>query len=94
MKILYFGKSIRGIKCLEALVENGRRDEIIGVVTPPGMMDEMAQKAKKMGFQILQPERVNGEECIKKISSLNTSFYNIVRNWADIWIVNLDYSLV
>ena len=75
MKILYFGKSIRGIKCLEALVENGRRDEIIGVVTPPGMMDEMAQKAKKMGFQILQPERVNGEECIKEISSLNPDLF-------------------
>ncbi len=75
MKLLYFGKGIRGIKCLEALVENGRRDEIIGVVTSPGMMDEMAQKAKEMGFQILQPEKVNGEKCIKEINSLNPDIF-------------------
>ncbi len=75
MKILYFGKGIRGIKCLEALVEGGRRDEITGVVTSPGMMDEMAQKAKEMGFKILQPEKVNGEECIKEVSFLKPDIF-------------------
>lgn len=75
MKILYFGNNIRGIKCLEALVENGRHEEIIGVVTPPNKMSEMALKAKELGFQVMQPEKVNEEKCIREIRSLKPDVF-------------------
>lgn len=75
MRIVFFGNGIRGITCLEALWEKGRRNEIVGVVTTPDVMGEMAQKAKEMGFQTMQPEKINGEEAIREVSYLKPDLF-------------------
>lgn len=75
MKILYFGNGIRGIRCLEALVENGRANEVIRVITPPDEMNEIAVSAKGWGFQVLQPDKVNGEECVSEVESLKPDLF-------------------
>lgn len=75
MRILYFGNGIRGVRCLEALVEKGRRGDIVAVITPPGEADQVAVSAKKHGFKIMQPERVNGEGSIREIKSLTPDLF-------------------
>ena len=75
MRILYFGNNIRGISCLESLVRDTNTHEIIGVVSPPDEMSEMAVKARDLGFRVLQPQKVNGENCINEIKSLKPDLF-------------------
>jgi methionyl-tRNA formyltransferase len=72
MRILYFGNNIRGVKCLERLIIEGKN--IIGVVGHPGESD-VVQSANRYGIPIYQYEEINSKEVAKQLKELNADIF-------------------
>lgn len=68
MRILYFGNGVRGVKCLETLVNNN--ENIIGVVAHPNPESTVAHLARELGLPVYQPERVNASSFVDEVVKL------------------------
>lgn len=69
MKLLYFGNNIRGVRCLEAILAEGRH-EVVGVVVQPGKehdLNNVAGVAQAHQLPIYAPAKVNASDFINLV---------------------------
>jgi len=57
MRIIYFGHGVRGLKCLDALMDDGQ--DIVAVVGHPGRKSDVVKCAEERCVAVYQPEKVN-----------------------------------
>jgi len=73
MKIVFFGNGVRGVKCLEALVE--AKENVVAVVGHPGEKTEFIRYAVDLGIEIYNPNNVNGAEFYCKMTELKADLF-------------------
>ncbi len=75
MKIVFFGKGKRGLKCLLKLVETGQ--SIVAVVLQQGdpLIDQFHWIAEENNIEILIPQNPNSSETLIKLKSLNPDLF-------------------
>ncbi len=66
MKLVYFSKGMRGIACLQAVLEAGHSVSAVVGVSPE---EELEALGKEAGFPVLYPERVNAPETVERLRS-------------------------
>lgn len=75
MKIVFFGKGKRGLKCLLKLVETGQ--SIVAVVLQQGdpLIDQFHWIAEENNIEILIPQNPNSSETLIKLKSLSPDLF-------------------
>ncbi len=71
MRILFLGNKDRGIKCLEALIQ---QEDIVGVIAHPNPdiseLGSVTLRAKEFGIELYRPANINSEKMITRIRDL------------------------
>lgn len=72
MKIVYFSKGVRGIRCLEAILENGADVKaVVGVNSDP----DLDRLTGSIGIEMLYPERINTALMVKKLKEYQADLF-------------------
>lgn len=73
MEITFFGNGSRGVSCLQALLENGYKINL--VVIHPTDKNTVKELAKQKGITTFEPDDPNSEEALKRLSSLGSDLF-------------------
>lgn len=68
MRIVYFGGGIRGIRCLEHLIENNRIP--LGIISTPRDMQQFNRIERTFNIELLVHDKVNNPNFVERIASL------------------------
>jgi methionyl-tRNA formyltransferase len=72
MKIVYFSKGIRGVRCLEAILETGADVQaVVGVDPEP----ELEMLTSPRGIETLYPDRINTTQMVKKLKDFQADLF-------------------
>ncbi len=72
MKIVYFSKGIRGLRCLEAVLDQGADIQAVVGVEPEPELDALTESR---GIEIFYPARINTPEMVKKLESYQADLF-------------------
>lgn len=73
MKLVYFGKGVRGESCLRALLDRG--EKVLAVVIEPGETFALAEMARANEIPVLQPASPNAEDFVDSIRDLGPDLF-------------------